>query len=390
MINLKRIALLLIVFLAYGCAETEGDLSIAEKKQQLEQYRKEFATLKTKIDKLETEIQKVENVDPKAGLKRVETLTLSPQTFEHFIEVPGNVKSKQNVMVNPEMNGIILKKYVEEGQRVRKGDVLIEIDAVLIKKGIEEIETRLALAKTLFQRQENLWKQEIGSEVQYLQAKNEKEALERSLESQKEQLAKAYVRSPIDGVVDEFFVNRGEMASPSMSIARVVNLSTIEISADVSESYIADVNKGDTVTVNFQAIGREVKLPIRYVGQFINPDNRTFRIEMKADNKTGLLRPNTLAVVKINDFTKPKAMMVPSNVIQRSTTGEKFLYTAAKDGEVDVVKKVFVEISKSYEGKTLVTSGLSENDMVIVAGYSDVIDGEKVNVVNKLTVLTAK
>ncbi|MDW7695015.1 efflux RND transporter periplasmic adaptor subunit [Flammeovirgaceae bacterium SG7u.111] len=390
MINLKRIALLLVVFLAYSCAETEDDLSVAEKKQQLEQYKKEFATLKTKIDKLETEIKKVENVDPKAGLKRVETLTLSPHTFEHFIEVPGNVKSKQNVMVNPEMNGIILKKFVEEGQRVKRGDVLIEIDAVLIRKGIEEIETRLALAKTLFQRQENLWKQEIGSEVQFLQAKNEKEALERSLESQKEQLAKAFVRSPIDGVVDEFFVNRGEMASPSVSIARVVNLSVVEIDADVSESYIAHVNKGDSVVVNFKAIGKEIKLPIRYVGQFINPENRTFRIEMKANNKTGLLRPNTLAVVKINDFTKKGAITVPSNVIQRSTTGEKFLYIAQQEGDLEVVKKVFVEISKSYEGQTLVTKGLSTGDMVIVAGYSDVIDGEKVNVVNKLSMLTSK
>lgn len=380
----KKIIIAGILLILASCGGNEGEeLTIEEKKQQLETYKKDFADLQSKIEALEAEISQVENIDPKADLKRVETLRLARQVFRHFIEVPGAVRSNKNVMVTPEMSGVILKKYVEDGQKVTAGQVLLEIDAEVIRKTISELETRLELAKTLYERQANLWEQKIGSEVQYLQAKNEKESLERSLETQREQLGKAFVRSPITGTIDEFFVNAGEMAAPSVPIARVVNLQTIEINAEVSENYLRYVHEKDTVEVTFSSIGVNKKLPIRTVGQFINPQNRTFRIEMQAKNESGLLKPNILAIVRINDFEKKDAIVVPSNIIQKSTNGESFLYKVTSKGDSDVVEKVNVVPGKSYDGKTVIEEGLSEGDGVIVTGYSDVIDGEEVNVVNE-------
>jgi RND family efflux transporter MFP subunit len=378
-ISLSKILALSALF-AFACSGKTVDDSLEEKKQQLEALKKQALQVQQQISALEKEIAEISGPNTKAALRNVEVMALAPTTFEHFIEVRGDVQSDQNVMVNPETNGIVLARKVEEGQMVRKGQVILEIDAELVRRNLAELETRLSLAKTIYERQANLWKQQIGSEVQYLQAKNNMESLEKSIQSVKVQLDNAYVKSPIDGTLDQFFVNKGEMVSISSPVARVVNLNSVEVFAEVSEAFATSIKKGDAVQVHFPSLGITNTLRIDKVGQVINPNNRTFRITMKAQNPNGYLRPNTLAVVTIKDFTQDEALLVPSNLIQKSTSGESFLFRTVKKEGQEIVERVVVESGRSYGGKTLITSGLKPGDRVITKGYNEVLNGEAVQV----------
>lgn len=381
--NIFFIALLILSSLylvSCGGGNAATDNSPEGKKKQLEEYKKQYADLKAKIDALENELREKDGIANKVNLKLIETQPVVQKDFAHFIEVQGNVESDKNVSVAPEMNGIILRINVERGQAVSQGQVIAEIDAEPIRKNISELETRLELAKTMFERQENLWRQQIGSEMQYLQAKNSKESLERSLEGLKAQLKKAYVKAPISGVVDELFMKQGEMANPAMPLARVVNLSEVQIKADVSEAYVPNVRKGDEVVVSFPSLQKEMPVRISNVGQFIEPANRTFKVEMKLANKDGFLKPNTLAVVKIKDFGQKNAIVIPTFLIQQSTNGQEFVFVVRQNEKKNTVAKVLIKTGKSYGGETLVTEGLQAGDILVSKGYNEVIDGEEVNI----------
>ncbi len=376
--------IVLTAFLLASCGgETSQTGPVAEKKQLLSSYKKEMTELRTKIDQLENEIKLAENSDPKSSLRKVETVRLGTSPFEHFVEVQGTVQSDKNVTVNPETSGMILRRLVEEGATVSAGQAIMQIEAENIQRNIEELQTRLELASTVYKRQENLWNQKIGSEIQYLEAKNGKESLERSLATLKTQLDKAFVRSPINGTLDEFFANVGEMANPSMPVARVVNIRQINIEAEVSEAYVRSVKKGDLVTVRFPMLGFEKVAPVTLVGQFIQPQNRTFRIQVKLDNNDGMLKPNALAVLRIRDFAEEAALAVPSQLVQQGTDGKKFVYTAHNEGSKDFARKTTVETGMTYEGKTLIISGLKNNDRLVFKGFNEVTDGEEINVLQE-------
>lgn len=379
----------LIALLVVACGGGPDETSLEGKQQKLEQLRQEYARIRSEISRLEAEINATGAVDPLAGLKKIEVMRLSPRTFNHFLEVPGDVQSRRNVMVNPELSGIILRKYAEKGDRVTAGQTIVEIDADLVRKNMQEVETRLELANALYERQANLWRQKVGSEVQYLQAKNNKESLERSLETLRTQLSKAVVRAPISGTLDDFFMNVGEMATPAAPICRIVNTEEVEVIADVSESYLSSVRKGDSVSVIFESLGLERRAVISSVGQLINPGNRTFRIEMKLANRDGMLRPNIMAIVRINDFTRPNALSAPSYLIQRATNGDKFLYKVVQEDGSMVVKRTVLKTGRSYKGETLVEEGLTAGDLLIMKGFNEVVDGEKVNVLNAATATAA-
>lgn len=375
------LAILINISLLASCGgNTATDNSPEGKKKQLEAYKTEAATLKSKIDALEAELKASGALTAQVGFKLIETSQVIQKDFAHFIEVQGNVESDKNVSVAPEMAGVITQLNVERGQSVSKGQVIAEVDAEPIRKNIAELETRLELAKTMFERQENLWKQQIGSEMQYLQAKSSKESLDRSIESLKSQLKKAYVKSPIDGVIDEIFTKQGEMANPAMPLARVVNIVEVQVKADVSETYIPNVKRGDEVIASFPTLNKEMAVRVSNVGQFIDPANRTFKVEMKIGNGDGLLKPNTLAVVKIKDFSQKNALVVPTHLIQQTTNGDEFVFVVRKTANKNIIAKVAIKTGKSYGGETLVTEGLQASDNLVSKGYNEVIDGEEVNI----------
>jgi RND family efflux transporter MFP subunit len=383
---MKKFAYILFCLVVAACGSTQTDDSKAEKlREKLKALKKTYTETKAEIEEIEIELASLEKKGPKDGLRLVESLRLSPQLFEHYFEVQGNVKSQKNVLVVPESQGVILERLVEEGQAVSKGQVLARLDNELIRRNLEQVEKSYELAKELFVKQENLYKQKIGTEVQYLQAKNNKESLEKNIELLRTQLNKSNIVSPIDGVVDEIFQNKGEMAIMGNPFARVVDLSSVEVTAEIAENYLRQVKKGDSVKVSFPAINLEMPVRIERVGQFINPENRTFKISMKIQNNDNLLKPNTLALLKIRDFQKRNAVVVPSQYIQKSTSGQKFIYILIQEGDADVVKKVAISTGMTYREMTMIESGLQADAVIVTKGYSEVINGEKVNVMNALS-----
>ncbi|MEH0157693.1 efflux RND transporter periplasmic adaptor subunit [Limibacter armeniacum] len=355
--------------------------SLDEKKQVLEEKREELLTLKAEIEKLETEIASETDTDTKAGLKRVTSVTVAEGTFAHYVDVPGEVTSDNNVLVAPETSGVLVKKYVKEGQFVRKGQTVATLDVEVMRKQLNEVETSLDLARTLYEKQERLWKQNIGSEVQYLQAKNNVSSLEAKEASLKSQIRKGVVTAPISGTVDEFFANAGEMAAAGQPLTRIVNLGTVEINAEVSEVYSGTIKKGDKVLVTFPMLNLEKELTVDMVGQYINDVNRTFKIRMRMDNSKDNLKPNTMAMVRIKDFEKAESISVPTHLVQNTPNGKQFMYVIKSANGKDVVEKVEVETGKSYNGMTLVTKGLNKGSILVDKGYSEVINGEEVYIV---------
>jgi RND family efflux transporter MFP subunit len=371
-------AFALTALLTVTACNKQIDNSLEGKRQRLLELKKQAAKIKSEIATLEAEIAKANPTS--VAKKLVEAESLVAQDFAHYVEVQGNVASEQNVIIAPEIPGVIIKRYVQVGDMVRKGQVIAEIDAENIRKNIAEIETRLELARTIYERQANLWNQKIGSEVQYLQAKNNMEALEKALATAKTQLSKALVKAPIDGMVEDLMQNVGEMANPAVPMGRIINIAQVEINADVSEVYTTSIKRGDEVIVSFPALNKEWPLKVHMVGQFINPTNRTFKIQMRTANPEGLLKPNSLAVIKIRDFFRKNAIVVPSHLIQQSASGEQFIYVLRDKNGKPTVERVVIKTGKSYGGKTLVEEGLSIGDRIITKGYNEVVNGDEVEV----------
>ncbi len=363
---------------ACGQKTDEAPKTPEEKKLKLSEYKKELAALQAKITLLETDLQKSGAVA--STLRVVELMALAPETFSHFIEVQGNIDAEQNVLVMPEMPGVITSLNVKEGQNVGRGQVLARFDAETLRRNIEELQNRLTFAEDVFKRRENLWKQGIGSEVQYLEAKNQKESIEKSISTVKSQMSKYSARSPISGVAEEVFVKQGEMANPGMPIARIVNLSQMFVEAEVAELYLKSIKLNDKVIVSVPALGRDLEAKISKIGQTINPENRTFKVRIELPNKDNFLRPNAVAVVKVNDFNKEKAVSIPSNLIQQSTDGTKYVLAVETKENKAFVKRHSIKTGMAYKGRTLIEEGLSGTEQLILKGYNEVSEGEEVQV----------
>lgn len=367
------IAIFLLTF--FTSCEKEPETK-EEKKAALEEKRKELMTLQGEIAELEADLG--ETAKKEKPSKLVETMPVESKSFNHYIEVQGTVESDKNVTILPEMPATIVSLKVKEGQRVSAGQVIATLDAGTFSKQLNELKTQLTLATTVFEKRQRLWEQKIGSEIEYLQSKTQKEALENSIATLKQQMSKTVVKSPISGTIDEVYAKKGELANPAMPIARVVNVSDVQLVADVSENYLSSVKKGDKVKVFFSALGQEMEEKVTFVGQTINTANRTFKVQIDLPNKDGKIKPNLVGTVKINDFQKENAITVPTNLIQIGTDGNKFLYIVKEENGKKVAKKVVVKTGMSYQGATIVEEGLSAGDQVVSKGYNEVVDGETV------------
>ncbi|WP_338763107.1 efflux RND transporter periplasmic adaptor subunit [Bernardetia sp. ABR2-2B] len=363
------------VTLLSSCGEKEPKTP-EEKKAALEKKRSELMELQGEIAQLEDDLGEAAKKENPSKL--VETMPVKSETFNHYIEVQGTVESDKNVTILPEMPAMIVSLKVKEGQRVSAGQVIATLDAGTFTKQVAELQTQLALATTVYEKRKRLWEQKIGSEIEYLQSQTQKESLENSIATLKEQMRKAVVTSPISGTIDEVYAKQGEQANPAMPIARVVNVSDVQLVADVSENYLSSVRKGDNVKIFFSALGTEMEQKVSFVGQTINTANRTFKVQIDLPNKDGKIKPNLVGTVKINDFQKENAITVPTNLIQLGTDGGKFLYVVKEEGGKKVAKKVTVKTGMSYEGATIVEEGLSATDQVISKGYNEVVDGENI------------
>lgn len=358
-----------------ACSATTSD---NQKQEKLEKLKKEQAELGKEIKTLEDQIDK-ETPDSLKTVKTkdVSVVTLKSQDFDHFIQTQGRIESENNIMVSAKMPGVITQVFVTEGQSVVKGQTLAQIDNSVIQNNIESMEAQLELAKTVYQRQENLWKQKIGTEVQYLQSKTNKEALEKQLASLKQQGDMSRIKAPISGTVDELNVKVGENINPGMPAARVVNTNELKLVANVSEAFVTQVKKGNKVIINIPELKKEIKATVTFVGRNIDPLSRTFTVEVKVKPEPDL-RPNMTATVKVVYATAKDAVVVPVNVIQ-TLNGEKFVFVAEKKNNKTVATRKIVTVDGVFSNQAQVT-GLKDGDQIISFGYQGLNDGEAIKI----------
>ncbi|WP_460638152.1 efflux RND transporter periplasmic adaptor subunit [Larkinella harenae] len=361
-----------------SCSSEEKKSDIASKKQELADLKAQQTELAGKIRTLEAEVSKLDpNQVVQTKVKDVTVAPLAATTFKHFVELQGTIDAKNNVQVSPKAGGPVTAVYVKEGDAVKAGTVLAKIDDQILRESLEEIRNQLTLANTVYEKQANLWKQQIGTEIQYLQAKNNKEGLEKRLGTLNAQLSQSNVTSPISGVVDRVNVKAGETAMPGVGIVNVVNLSQLKVVAKVADSYAGSVRRGDAVVVRFPDINKELTTRISFVSTTVDPLNRTFTIEapLPSDNS---LKPNMLAQVKINDVSKPKTIVINQNLVQSTENGQ-LVYVAVNDKNKKVAKARQVKTGLSYGGQVEITDGLQAGDQLITQGYQELVDGQPIN-----------
>lgn len=374
-IDMKRYTLITLIALLGACQQNPDTLE--GKQKLLSEKQDKMADLKEEINTLKEEIAELDTTREKKDDKVVTLKTLSPETFEHFVELTGTVTSKENIMISAETGGRVEAIPAHEGQKVSRGTVLVRIENEALGNQLNEARSAFNLAETTYQKRKNLWDQNIGSEIEYLQAKNTYETSKSRLAQVQAQYDNTIIKAPISGTVDDIRVKEGEFVGVGSPVVRVVDLQKVEIEAELSEEYLPNIHRGDSVKVKIPALGVSRMAPVTFVSQVINPNNRSFKVKVNLKNEDGVIKPNVLANLMIRDYRNPKAIVVPSNTVNKDLKGD-FVYVAAeKNGEM-IAQKKYVETGKSFGPETEITKGLDTGDKVIVSGFNQVNEGESI------------
>jgi membrane fusion protein (multidrug efflux system) len=360
-----------------------GNLEEIKEKQQA--LNKEQRALATSLRRLDSAVQASETL---RNVPLVSTLELKTTAFEHYLDLQGNVQTKQNILLYPEMAGTLVKVYVKEGQPVRKGQVLAKIDDGGMASGLEQLRTQASLAETTYQRQKRLWEQNIGSEIQYLQTKTNYEATIQAVRQAEAQLAKSTITAPFSGIVDDVLVDEGSTVNPAggTPIIRLVNLSDMYVEVDVPESYLREVTEGKRVELYIPVLGDSMISKVRQTGNFINPANRTFKVEVSVPNTKGQIKPNLTVRVKINDYSNSEAVLVPPSVISENSAGQQYVYVASEIGEDKIAKaeKRVITTGLSQNNQVEVISGIEAGEFIILEGARRVREGQKIEIIEQI------
>ena len=342
----------------------------------------ELASLKDEKSKIEAQIADLEKqVGPtQPATQRVKTVGLTEVNsgaFRHYIDLQGRVDAKDNVPVTAKVPGVLTRILVKNGDNVRKGQLLAQLDNSVLAKNLSELELQLRTAEDVYNRQKGLWDQKVGTEMQYIQAKSQKEAAEQRIATLKEQLGQSNIYAPIGGTVDVVILKIGQAISPGMPLCNILNMTSLKVQGEVTEAYASKVHQGDQVVVSFPDLNKEITTKVTYVSKSINPTTRTFSVECTLPAGQDY-RANMVAVLKIVDYQSPNAVTVPVNLIQTDESGE-FVLTAAKTGEkTGTAKKVPVTTGGNYGGNVEVKSGLKKGDFVISTGFQEINNGETI------------
>jgi membrane fusion protein, multidrug efflux system len=370
---MKNLAFLFIVAFLVAC-QPETDET---KKAQIIKYKDQITALKQNIKELEGSMN-TDSLSSDSHKVPVRIESIKAKSFNHFFEVNGKIEAVNDAFVSPEMNGQVNKVHVKEGQKVKKGTLLVSLNTAVTESSLKELQTGLELASKIFDKQQTVYDQGVGSEIQYLEAKNAKESLELKIKTVKAQLAMSSIRAPFDGIVDEIFVKVGEMAAPGLRVLELVDLTDLVLVADVSESHLSQLSKADLVEVSFPAYPEmNGVFPISRIGNVVNVENRTFKVEIKIKNQDEKLKPNLLAVLKLNDYSNEAALVVPSIILKQDIKGY-FMYVVEGMQKNMTARKVYVEPGISYQTMSTVEKGISEGDRVIIEGYNMLTDGSAI------------
>ena len=375
-----------IIALAIGCSGdqsvTTSDLISAKDlnglKTQKEEKLKFLNALKAELNQINAAIL---NLDPSEKLALISTFKVKPENFDHYIEIQANIKTRQNVLLYPEYTGTLKKIYVEEGQEVKKGKLLAQIDDAGLKNQLEQLQIQAALSKTTYERTQRLWDQNIGAEMQLLQAKATYESQLKSIAQLKKQLQRTRILAPFSGTIDEIVANTGANLLPGQTpVMRIVDLKKMYTEASVPERYLSQIKKGTTATVKIPMLDREYPTTVRQTGNFINPNNRSFRVETPLPNPDEMIKPNLSCKLKINDYSNPEALMIPLRIIKENAIGKKYIFKLTPDGKDQVyrTKQVFVKLGKKSTDKVEILEGIQAGDLLVDEGATIVENNQRV------------
>nr|WP_297787406.1 efflux RND transporter periplasmic adaptor subunit [uncultured Allomuricauda sp.] len=387
----KAIYITLMAAVLASCGDNSSkSLEKVMASKDVEAIRAKHAEISSEKKALETQLKSLDSaialLDDTAKLPLVTTIEVHPQKFDHFLELQGDVMTKQNVLIYPEMSGTLKKVYVKEGQKVSKGQLLATIDDGGLSSQLAQLRTQAELSKTTFERQKRLWEQNIGSEIQYLQAKTNYEAQQSAVKQMESQVGKSSIRAPFTGIIDDVIKDEGTVVSPGpgAEVFRIVNLSNMYIEVEVPESHLPNVTPGKDVKVYFPVLGDSVSTKIRQTGNFINPSNRSFTAEIPVPSHDGKIKPNLTARVMINDYTSDNAILIPQSILSENAEGEQYVFLVEADSIQNdpVAKKVVIKTGKTQGDYVEVLSGIKEGDAIIDEGARSVKEGQKVNIKN--------
>lgn len=387
---MKKVIYLVTVLLVAACGSEEQSVESLIGQGDLESLRAKKSELSAQQKQMEAQLRMLDSaIATKAGVEKlplVNTILAESKKFDHYLELQGDVSTKQNVLIYPEMSGTLQRVYVKEGQKVSKGQTLAVIDDGGMGSQLAQLKTQAQLAQTTYERRKRLWDQKIGSEIEYLSAKTEYEATQDAIKQAESQLGKSTIRAPFSGIIDDVIKDQGTVVSPGpgSEVFRIVNLSDMYIEVDVPETYLGAISEGKDALVYFPVLGDSITTKIRQTGNFINPANRSFSVEIPVPNKEGTIKPNLTAKVNLNDYTSDNAILIPSSIISENAEGEQYVFVADEpnaEGEA-VVNRTIITTGKTQNGKVEVTSGLKDGDQIIQEGARSVKDGQKVKIKN--------
>ena len=385
----KIYPILALSILLVACGSSEnGSVSQTIESGDLEAIRSMKTNLTNQLNGIETDLAALEaaiaNLDTNENLPLVTTFEVQPQVFNHYLDLQGNVKTRENVLLYPEMVGTLLTVKVKKGARVSKGQILAVIDNGGMSNQLSQLKTQAALAQTTFERQATLWEQKIGSEIQYLQSKAQAEAQANAVLQLEKVLAKAQITAPFSGVIDQVLKDPGTVVSPGngSEVFRLINLSNMYIEVDVPEGYLGAVTKGKKAGVYFPVLQDSVNAVVRETGNYINPNNRSFSAEIAVENPNGSIKPNLNARVHINDYTNENALLIPQSVISENAAGEQYAYVAELNNGEAIAKRHIITTGKTQGDFVEITSGISAGDLIIKEGARSVKDAQAVKILN--------
>ena len=350
--------------------------SISEKRQTLVDEQQEIMNQLKQID------AKLAQINPDKNVPLITTFKAKTKVFNHFVDLQGNVTTKQNLVLTSEMPGILKRVNVKAGDKVRKGQILAVVDDGGMSQQRAQLAIQTDLAKTTFERQKRLWDQKIGSEIQFLQAQSTYKSQKEALNQIDVQLAKTKIKAPFSGEIDEVITEQGNVVGAGQTaIIRIVNLNDMYIETDVPERYLANVKKGSKVSVFFPVLGETVEAKVRQTANFINPANRTFKVEIEVPKTKNQIKPNLTAQLKINDYTNTEALLIPQNIISENAKGEQYVYTILEKDGKQIAKQTIIETGKTQGDVIEVLKGLSNNAQIIQEGARSVKDGQAVKII---------
>ncbi len=377
---MKNFIIIFITILVVACSPAEKVDYLSKLTIERDSLKVEYRELGKKLSVVELQMAKL---DTTRKLVNVTVEKTEFMAFAHYFKVYGGIKTDNNTIMYPSASGDIVSIVVQEGQTVGKGQLLLKIDSDILEGNIEEVKTQRELANNIYEKQKSLWNKQIGSEIDYLKAKNNLESVDRKLATLRTQLSKTNIVAPFSGTIDEIFAKSGQLVSPQVPVLRIVNLNEVYLKADIPETFINIIGKGTPVKLSFPSIKAEFDTKIYETGRFINPANRTFSVRVNLGNENNQLYPNLLGMLEIQDYGNDSALVIPSRLIQEDARGNSFLFVVNEDNGVAKSEIRQISSGMTYNGSTEIITGLNQGDLIIDKGSRNVSNGQLIDVLSE-------